>query len=113
MPGQIENLNVTLPDRFASKHFRARQQPAFGSTPNTPTARIYHQPKLATMQIKNMNTVTDYVVATGTDVKSLAAMVTAFIDQGYQPFGSLCTAYASDDERIYLYQSMVKFEKPN
>jgi hypothetical protein len=60
-----------------------------------------------------MNTVIDYVVATGTDVKSLAKDVKTWLEDGYQPFGSLSTTLAGNNGLIYLYQPMVKTEKPN
>lgn len=60
-----------------------------------------------------MNTVIDYVVATGTDVKSLTNDVKKWLEDGYQPFGSLSTTHAGNDGLVYLYQPMVKTEKPN
>ena len=57
-----------------------------------------------------MNKIIAYQVANESDCDKLALEVADLIKQGFQPFGSVCAAYAPDEQKFYVFQAMVQYE---
>jgi hypothetical protein len=58
-----------------------------------------------------MNRIIEYILVSHGDLTRMMEEVNKLIREGFQPFGSVSSSYAPDEQRFYMFQAMVKFHE--
>ncbi|MEI6193230.1 MAG: DUF1737 domain-containing protein [Verrucomicrobiota bacterium] len=57
-----------------------------------------------------MNRISEYKIVTGTDGAEVAQEVNELIKQGFVPTGNISSSFSPNEQKFYLFQTMVKWE---
>jgi hypothetical protein len=59
-----------------------------------------------------MNRISEYKIVSGADGAEVEQEVNELIKQGFVPTGNISSSFSPNEQKFYLFQTMVKWEPP-
>jgi hypothetical protein len=59
-----------------------------------------------------MNRFSEYKIVSDSDYNNVEQKVSELMKQGFIPFGGIESSYVPNEQKIYIFQAMVKFQEP-
>ena len=59
-----------------------------------------------------MNRFAEYKIVSDSDCNKVEQEVNELIKQGFIPFGGIESSFVPNEQKIYIFQAMVKFQEP-